>query len=409
LGLLTAQWLVDQGARHLALMGRSQPTQQALETLKALESSGVTVLVIQGDVSLEADVRRALDQIRRSLPPLRGVIHSAGRLDDAVLTNQTWERFETVYGPKVAGAMLLHRLTEGLPLDFLVFYSSVASLFGSPGQANHAAANAFLDALAHSRRSQGLPALSINWGVWNKIGAAADRGAVGRSVGQGVESFSPQDGLKVLDRLMRSDAIQAGVSPMNWPLFLKGYGNRVPPFLRDIAAEEAQTVAKAAAHPAPADKPVAPVQSEFLRQLSETPSDRKRSVLVAFVQAQAARVLGLEAPQVKEHTPFNEMGLDSLMAVELRNLLSTAMALKRPLPVTLVYDYPTVMAVSDYLAAEVPGVAPAAAGEASSRPEAASQAKEETPNGEHSMLESIEDLSDDDVDRLLFEMTQGKK
>ena len=398
LGLLTAEWLAEQGARHLALMGRSQPTQQAMETLKALEDAGVEVLIEQGDVSLETDVLRLLDRIQHTLPPLRGIIHSAGLLDDAVLVNQTWQHFETVMAPKVTGAQLLHRLTEKLALDFFVLYSSVASLFGSAGQANHAAANAFLDALAHFRHSQGLAALSINWGVWREVGAAADRGAVERSVEQGIDSFSPQEGLEVLGQLMHSSVNQIGVSPINWPLFLNGYKDHIPPFLTDIAAEELRASMKSSEAQAATHRPEILAHSQFLSQLAETPSDRKRNVLTSFVQAQAARVLGLLAHEVKVQTPLNEMGLDSLMAIELRNLLGTALALSRPLPVTLVYDYPTVVAISDYLASEVIHL--------ESQPLAASSI---LPTGAHDdgILDSIEDLSDEDVERRLAEMNKS--
>lgn len=395
LGLLTAEWLAGEGARHLALLGRSQPEPSTVERLKALEAAGVNLQIIQGDIAAEADTRAAFEKIRLNMPPLRGIIHSAGLLDDAALINQTWARFETVLAPKVTGAALLHRLSaeQRLPLDFLVFYSSIASVFGSRGQANHAAANAHLDAFAHARRAQGLPALSINWGVWAEIGAAAERGAVQRSAAQGIDSFTPQEGLAILNRLLRSNTVQVTVSRMNWQLFLKNYADTIPPYLRQIAAETAQPSAKVTA----AEKPATPARPEFLRQLAEAPADRKRALLLNFIQAQAARVLGLEPHAVLEHTPLSEMGLDSLMAVELRNLLGKALDLKRPLPVTMVFDYPTITAMRDYLAAEVLNLQEAAA------PETGATA------ASSGMLETIEDLSDDDVDRLLAEMNRGKK
>jgi acyl transferase domain-containing protein/NAD(P)-dependent dehydrogenase (short-subunit alcohol dehydrogenase family)/phospholipid N-methyltransferase len=392
LGLLTARWLAERGARHLALIGRSQPSPAAQEAIQALQAAGVQVLALQGDVAVEADVRRLLAQVQAGLPPLRGVIHAAGLLDDAALINQSWERFTHVLGPKAAGASLLHRLTEDQPLDFFILYSSVAAVFGSRGQANHAAANAYMDALAHHRRAHGLPALSINWGVWAEVGAAADRGAVERSAQQGIESMPPQDGLNVLAMLMQSGADQVVVSPMNWPRFLQGYGEKVPPYLSGIARQAAARRLQ----PAPAR--AAPAQPEFLRRLDEAPADRKRSLLLGFIQAQAAKVLGLEARAVNERMPLNEMGLDSLMAVELRNLLGTALGLKRPLPVTLVFDYPTVEAITDYLAKEALGLETPAAPES-----LISDVK-----GESGVLDSIEDLSDDEVDRLLAEMTKGK-
>jgi acyl transferase domain-containing protein/NADPH:quinone reductase-like Zn-dependent oxidoreductase len=402
LGLLTAEWLVEQGARHLALLGRNPAAGSAVETLRKLESIGANILVIQGDVSVEADVQLAFDQIREKLPPLRGVIHSAGQLDDASLVNQTWNHFKTVYAPKVLGASLLHRATQGLALDFFVIYSSIASLFGSRGQANHAAANAFLDALAYSRRSQGLPALSINWGMWAEVGAAAERGTIERTAGQGIHSIPPQTGLKILEQMIRSQAIRVGVSPMSWPEFLQGYGKQIPASFRNFVLEAERSVAKrSSSQPATGPTPVTS-QPEILRQLAEAPADRKRSILLSFVQAQAAKVLGLEKHAVNERTPLNEMGLDSLMAVELRNLLGSSLDLKRPLPVTLVYDYPTVLAINEYLAQEILNLEAVPVAEGQPQPAA-------SPANESAMLESIEDLSDDDVDRLLAEMTKRKQ
>ncbi|MGE3806859.1 MAG: SDR family NAD(P)-dependent oxidoreductase, partial [Gemmataceae bacterium] len=170
LGLATAQRLIERGARHLVLLGRNPPSESAHEVIAGLEHAGAEVLVLQADVSVAADVAAALEQIARRLPPLHGVIHAAGVLDDGVLLNQTSERFARVLAAKVEGAWNLHRLTMDLPLDFFVLYSSMAALLGPAGQGNHAAANAFLDALAHHRRARGLPAQSINWGAWGEVG-----------------------------------------------------------------------------------------------------------------------------------------------------------------------------------------------------------------------------------------------
>ncbi len=403
LGWLTAKWLVDQGARHLALLGRSQPGETVQSEIEEFRRAGLNILVLQGDVSSEEDLRGALDQVRQSLPPLRGVIHSAGRLEDGALLNQTWSRFESVLEVKVTGAALLHQLTLGQPLDFFVLYSSIASIFGSRGQANHSAANAYLDAFAHARRAQGLPALSINWGVWAEVGAAADRGMVERSATQGIESISPELGLSILGRLMRSPAVQAVVCPLDWPVFLQQFGDNVPAQFSGLAAEALQTARKSAPRKTTAEQPSAPTQPEFLRRLAETPVDRRRKTLLEFVQKQTSKVLGIDAREVNEQTPLNEMGLNSLMAVELRNLLGKALDLPRPLPVTLVFDYPTVTAVTDYLANDILKLADESHSPAETVPPPAAK------GGEPAMLDTIEDLSDDDVDRLLSEMTKGKE
>jgi acyl carrier protein len=297
----------------------------------------------------------------------------------------------------------LHHLTEGQPLDFFVTYSSIASIFGSRGQANHSAANAYLDAFAHARRAKGLPGLSINWGVWAEIGAAADRGVVERSAEQGIGSISSQQGLAVLGQLMHASTAQTMVSPVDWPLFLQSFGESIPPFFSNMAVEAAQLAKKTASRKSAPEKQAAPAQPEFLRQLAETPIDRRQKLLLDFVQKQTSKVLGIATKEVNELTPLNEMGLDSLMAVELRNLLGKALELQRPLPVTLVFDYPTVTAIGEYLAKEVLQLG----GE--TQP---ARAENETVNpaapGNTAMLETIEDLSDDDVDRLLSEMNKGK-
>ena len=151
LGLMTAQWLVERGARHLVLTGRRTPNSETGEALRVMESAGVQVRVAQADASDAGAMKRLLEETRINMPPLRGVIHSAGVLDDGVLLQQSWDRFATVFGPKVTGSLLLHQLTASDPLDFFVLFSSVAAVFGSAGQGNHAAANAFMDTLAAAR------------------------------------------------------------------------------------------------------------------------------------------------------------------------------------------------------------------------------------------------------------------
>ncbi|MDH3602772.1 MAG: SDR family NAD(P)-dependent oxidoreductase, partial [Candidatus Tectomicrobia bacterium] len=168
LGLLVARWMVSKGARHLVLMSRSGAADTA--TIAALEHAGAQVVVTQADVSEAEEVSQVLAHIDR---PLRGIIHAAGVLDDGILQQQTLERFARVMAPKVRGAWHLHTLTKDMSLDFFVLFSSTASLLGSGGQANYAAANAFLDVLAHYRRAHGLPGVAINWGGWSEVGMAA--------------------------------------------------------------------------------------------------------------------------------------------------------------------------------------------------------------------------------------------
>ena len=212
LGLAMAEWLAAHGARQLMLVGRSEASPAALERVEALKLAGASVVVARCDVTNEVALSALIDDLRRSLPPLRGIVHAAGTFDDRLLREHDWERFEPVLAPKVQGGWNLHRLTRDLPLDFFVLFSSTASLLGPPGQGNYAAANAFLDALAHYRHGLGLPALSINWSAWSEVGAAAGR-EVGEQVAHwGAERIQPHQGLTVLEQLLgRTDIPSDGV------------------------------------------------------------------------------------------------------------------------------------------------------------------------------------------------------
>ncbi|MDZ7269348.1 MAG: SDR family NAD(P)-dependent oxidoreductase [candidate division KSB1 bacterium] len=387
LGLLTAEWLVERGCRHLALLGRSAPAEASLAVIRKLKQAGCRVLVMQGDVAKPEEVARCLQQIQTMLPPLRGLIHSAGVLDDGVLLQQSWERFLTVMAPKVFGAWNLHVQTRELPLDFFVIYSSVSALLGTLAQVNHASANAFLDALAHHRAALGLPAMSINWGAWSEIGAAARHNVGDRIVTRGINSFTPQQGLQVLAMLFERPVTQVGVMPVNWTTFADQFtGRRLPAYFSElVAGAQARTAAPATPSPGPRN---------LLQELQQATPARRRQMLLAFVEAQAQKVLSMEASQtIHEKQPLTDLGLDSLMAVELRNLLGAGLGLERPLPATLVFDHPTTAALANYFlrtlfATDTP---PAAA------PSPAPAA----------MLESISQLSDEEVDRLLAEKMAG--
>ena len=235
LGLEVARWLVGQGAGRLVLSGRrgaERPEQQA--AVSALRESGAEVLVVAADVSQREDAQRLLEQAEQPGFPLRGIIHAAGVLDDGMLRQQTWSRFQQVMAPKVAGAWNLHLLTRGRELDFFVCFSSAAALLGSPGQGNYAAANAFLDGLAQGPRA-GLPALSINWGPWEGIGMAArldDRNRA-RLAEAGLENIDVPTGVRILAKLLNGEGPQVAVLPVDWSRFT--LGGRKPPLWRNLA------------------------------------------------------------------------------------------------------------------------------------------------------------------------------
>jgi NAD(P)-dependent dehydrogenase (short-subunit alcohol dehydrogenase family)/acyl carrier protein len=339
LGLEVARWLVSQGVRHLVLLGRKSPSSQARAAVDALERTGAGVTIMQADVAQAADLQLVFDSLRLTHPPLRGVVHAAGVLGDGVLVQQTSARFAEVMAPKIAGAWNLHTLTRDLPLDFLVFFSSMASVLGSPGQGNYAAANAFLDALAHYRRTRGLPALSINWGPWAAVGMAAsqDERRQRRREAQGIRAISPEEGAQVLQALIGRAAAQIGVLPVEWSQLLRQFDGDPPPLFADIA----QNVV-----------PLRPPKPDVRRRLASVPESKREEFLSAHVRQQAGEVLGLEPKYpLDPNKPLKELGLDSLMAVELAKMLGAGIEL--PLPATLVFTYPTVRTIAAYLLAEL--------------------------------------------------------
>src|SRR5713101_5841675 len=209
--------MIDQGARHLVLAGRTAPSPAARELLRLCEQAGAQVVTPACDVADEQAVADLFNLISAQLPPLRGVVHAAGLLDDGVLLQQNWSRFERVLAPKVAGAWHLHQHTRQLPLDFFVMFSSAAALLGSSGQSSYAAANAYLDALGHYRRAQGLAACSINWGPWAEIGMAARSEQARRHrVDQGIGEIAHEAGLRVLGYSIGSAPPQIAMLPVDW-------------------------------------------------------------------------------------------------------------------------------------------------------------------------------------------------
>jgi acyl carrier protein len=287
------------------------------------------------DIAVPEQLVRALAQ--PSLPPLAGIIHAAAVLEDSTLQRLDAERFEKVMRPKVDGAWNLHKLTEGIPLDFFVMFSSAASVMGSPGQANYSAANAYLDALAHYRRGQGKPALSINWGPWAEVGLAAAQANRGeRLAAQGMASIAPADGLRALDHLLSKNPIQAVVMPLNirhWrQLFPKALR---APFLAQLLQEgEAGGVPGTTANP-------------VRIALEGTMPGMRASMLEAHLTEQISQVLRLPAGELSRETPLPTLGLDSLMALELRNRLELSLGVT--LSATLIWGYPTISVLAPFL------------------------------------------------------------
>ena len=328
LGLQTARWLVERGARRIILAGRHGVATEAVRsTIQTLVEAGARVEVVQADVGQQADVERLL-AVCQAVAPLRGVIHAAGAIDDGMLQQQTAERLQRVMATKVMGSWHLHMQTLALPLDFFVCFSSIASLLGNSGQSNYAAANAFMDVLAQQRRRAGQPALTINWGGWSEVGLAAE--LVKATASSGMGAIAPVQGLDLLGVLMTHQAPQVGVLPIQWRSFEQTLTNRAAlPVLNELLG------------------PVVVQQrapTSLRQQLAEVDAAKCYALLNVHVQELVRTLLG-KIPD--EHESFLQLGLDSLMSIQLANRLARALDLA--LPATLAFNYETVDRLTDYL------------------------------------------------------------
>jgi acyl transferase domain-containing protein len=379
LGFATARWLVESGAGSLLLVGRSLAPADLAPQLESLRRDGARIEIAQADIADPEQVAGLLTLIERRLPPLRGIFHAAGVLDDGLLGQQTPDRFRRVLASKALGAWHLHRLTQGMTLDCFVLYSSFAALMGSVGQASYAAANAFLDALAHHRHGLGQPALSINWGAWAEVGMTA-RSPLGPQLAeQGLRAIRTADGLRVLAHLLATDAVQIGVAPIDWRRFAEAVpGRRIPPLFAVLANELATTGAAASW---PLDGPA--------RELRIASPDIRQGMIAAQLRLHVAQVLGLTGDQVGVERPLSGLGLDSLMAVELRNRLRAHLGI----------DVPLVRFMAD---ASISALATELGDRFAEAPDGlAIDPPSEPGDALSDVLPDIDDLNDEEVDALL--------
>jgi acyl transferase domain-containing protein len=349
IGLHIARAMVDQGARRLVLVGRTplpprdqwlaaRPDSlqgQRIGAVRALEAQGAAVHVAAVDVGDEAALREFLSRYQaEGWPTIRGVVHAAGAFDNQLVGAMNRAAFDAVVGPKLRGAQFLDRL---LPeLDLFVMFSSVGAYLVQPGQANYAAANAGLDAVAQDRRARGLPALSIGWGVWRDTGLVkGDAGVrnVAEMERQGIQAFSAERGTAMFSWLCPSDETCISVLPIDWAVFGRSRAGRGLALFKEMLASAAPAgAASGGAAPAWADAP---------------PAER-RKLLEVIVREAVGRVLNLPPARLDPRKAMGSMGLNSLMAMELRNRLEAALG--RSLSATLAWNHPTIDALVAFLA-----------------------------------------------------------
>jgi myxalamid-type polyketide synthase MxaE and MxaD len=305
LGLVTAARMVYRGARYLVLTGRRDAGKNAQAAITHMRQQGATVVAYKVDVSAYAEMKTLFETLEREMPPLAGVVHAAGVLDDASLLNLNAGRMKTVMAPKVSGTWNLHRLTARNPLDFFVLYSSAVSVLGSPGQGNYAAASAYLDAMAQYRRSLGLPAISINWGPWADIGLAAE--ALGLMDKQAaatqhlIKVIDVEKGLDILEQLILDAPVGAAVLPFNLKHLLELYPAAAGMTFFEEAGGSETHVARLYARPNLQQPYVAP-RTEIERKMAEL-----------WQQT-------LHIERVGIHDSFFELGGDSVLAAQILSL-----------------------------------------------------------------------------------------
>jgi acyl transferase domain-containing protein/acyl-CoA synthetase (AMP-forming)/AMP-acid ligase II/pimeloyl-ACP methyl ester carboxylesterase len=327
IGWQIAAWLVENGAKHLILISRNQPTAEQKQQLANLEAKQAQIITIQADIT-------NFHQLNLTSPPLAGIIHAAGTLDDGILQGQTWERFDRVLAPKILGAWNLHQISQNIPLDFFITFSSVASLIGSPGQGNYAAANAFLDAIAHYRQAQGLVGLSINWGPWSKAGMAANK----EFQRFGFQPLSIETGLHSFSQLLLSPVPQIGALDLEWSQLSHQF-----PYLTKVSYFEEVL----------SDELVSPesfLTSKIFDKLLSLTLAERQAFLTEYLQSSLAKIIQIPTTDLAIEESLLDLGMDSLMVMEATNLLKEDLQLM--LYPREFYERPRIEALAAYLAIE---------------------------------------------------------
>lgn len=411
LGLHVARWLAGLGARRIVLAARTplpersvwdrvepgRPLAERIAAVRNLEAMGVEVKCVSVDMADEIRMRGLLDQLgREGWTPVRGVIHAAAVVRDTLLHTMDAEALREVFRSKIDGAWLLHHLFAEQPPDFMIFFSSLGALLGQAGQGGYAAANLFLDGLARYRRAEGRPALSVNWGAWSGSGLAATQGGlstVRHLARQGIEAVAPEQATQALGALIRANAVQAVVTGV------------CRPRLRQQLGPEGELALSSLARPSVAE--AAPAGNLHQRLNALAPGIARREFMENEVTRMLAAVLKMESAEIDPEKPFGNLGLDSLMAVELKNRCESTTGLT--LSATLAWNHPTVRLLALHLARKM-GIA-LDEGEIASR-EASGPADSSLPEpaepgvSDARVLESVDHLSDEEALRQLLGKTK---
>ncbi|KUI98277.1 type I polyketide synthase [Vibrio sp. MEBiC08052] len=360
LGFAVTEWLVSQGAKHLLLLGRNRAGTEKEKRISELSHQGIDIQVECADVSHYQDMDRIFSE-HGSRYPIKGVIHTAGVLDDGMIKNYLPERLSGVLAPKVAGAWNLHRLTQSLPLDLFVLFSSASSYLPGNGQGAYAAANGFLDTLASYRRMHHLPAQSINWGPWQDVGMASalNTAEQERLKSIGMKFISVRQGCEIMQALIHGQLkgvpSQVMALDIHWPHYASHC--KFPALLKALPAMRVQRLEKEEqSHPLKNSSTLSKFQtrtttSPLLSVLEQTPADNRHRVLATHLVDMVAQVMGIEQVEMIDiDKQLFDIGMDSLMAVEFKNMLQNQLAYS--FHSTLIFDFPTIKRLAGYIVDE---------------------------------------------------------
>ncbi|MGB0521657.1 MAG: amino acid adenylation domain-containing protein [Flammeovirgaceae bacterium] len=331
LGLAVAEWFAQKGVGKLILVGRKAPHEKQQARIDEIQALGTQIQVAQADVANKEELTTVFESIDQNFP-LKGIIHAAGVLDDAVFSNQSAAKIQQVFQPKVQGTWNLHALSQSLDLDFFVLYSSLAAVNGNPGQANYAAANAFMDGLVSLRTEMGLPCQSINWGPWASIGLASNLA----NQPQGFPAMAPQDALAAFEQVLGRQHGQFAIASLpkeQLSKLIQQSGKGIPTLFQNLVTKKIRHQRKQ--------------RTNLGNQLAQFALEERAAYFKTFLQEEFVKLSGKEAEDIALDQSFEELGMDSLMSINLRNHLASLTGLQ--LPVTLLFEQNTIEALANYL------------------------------------------------------------
>ncbi len=339
-GLMIATWLVNFGAKHMVLIGRSASTETSSGNIDRLKSKGCEVVVMQADVSNKDELNVAFNKIEKSMPSFIGIFHCAGIFDDKIIVNHEWSLFERVFAAKVKGAWNLHLLTQERKLDIFVLFSSIFSVLPESGLGNYAAANSFMDALARYRKVLGLPGLSVNWGPWGNVGMAKSVGEkrMEQWAMRGIDALTTEQALKCFEVIISRGVTNAVVASLNIQKLMQSFSNDFQQsFFSDLS---------------PVDDKMFVDNFGVMERLEKAPKENRRDIVREYVNSLALSALGFDSnDSLDDEKGFFQLGMDSLTSLEMRNRLE--LGLKMSFPSTLLFKYPSIGSLTDYLVEEL--------------------------------------------------------